>query len=87
MQEVQPLDDLSAPGLEHPLVDFLEALQVGLEGAGGHELGDQYDVLVGLVAIGLGFAHFPGVIEPDDVRVLEAFEHFCFFTKPLFLNF
>ena len=45
VQEVEAFDDLSAPRLEHALVDLLEAPQVGLERAGSHHLRDEHDAL------------------------------------------
>lgn len=51
-----------------------------LEGAGGHELGDEDDALLALEG-GL-----PRVVEADDVGVLQPLQHLRFLLEPLLLR-
>ena len=46
VQEVEAFDDLPAPGLQDSLVDLLEPPQVGLQGAGRHQLRHEDDALL-----------------------------------------
>ena len=83
VEEEQPLEDLPAPRLEDAVGDLLEAAEVGLEGARGHELGDEDDVLLRHAG---GLHHLPGVVEADNVRVLHPLQHVRLFSEPLALG-
>ena len=65
---------------KHCEKDLLKPLDVGLERAGRHELRHHDEALPAL-----GVLILPGVVESNDVGVLEALEHFRFFLEPLAL--
>ena len=84
MQKLEAFEDLPAPRDEDSRFDLFEPLQIGLQGAGSHELGDQDNAFsVG----GLLFADLPRVVKANDVGMLQSLEHFGFLSKSLSLNF
>lgn len=77
MQEVQALEDLTTPRLEHLHVDLLESAQICLECARCHELRDKHEEL------SLRCVHLPVVEEAHNVGVLKALQHLSLLTKAL----
>ena len=80
MKILQAAEDLAAPRLDHARVDLLEPFDVCLERAGRHQLGHHDEALSSF-----GILIFPGVVESDDVGMLESFQHLGFFLETLTL--
>ena len=83
---MKPFQNLSTPGLEHPRIDLLESLEVGLERSRRHELRDEHDVLLVEALHRRRLGRFPRVVESDNVRVLEPLQHLCLVAKALPFN-
>ena len=75
VEEVEPLEDLPAPRVEHAPVDPAEAPQVLPQRAGRHELADEDKVLLREAAARLANGGLPVVEEPDEVGVLQPLQH------------